>query len=126
MSTRSHIIFKDSEDEQLTYRHCDGYPLGSGSPVIPDLRGLADEMSRIAGTAASQWVIHGRNTRLSRISHKVCAYDTFHFDIEHIYIVDVEDKTVEHYEPFEGYNFDVEDSDELRQKIEPTQTFDLE
>lgn len=105
MSTRANIIIKDRWNKLYFYRHCDGYP----DRVMPSLEKfmqcVKDGKIRDNVGQAAGWLIvmgyheYGRTEPQKDISGwKVGAYEPatgIHVDIEYLYVVDLEKKSIE-------------------------------
>ena len=149
MSTRSQIEFRHTKewtdyetDEDhsetnrlLTYKHSDGYP----QTVIPLIRkywswsGRTNDIEYFTagwfyyvkrryeeafGHDADNWESYtGTQT-----GHGICADGKLHGDIEHTYVVDMNEKVIKHYSA--GRNH--ETVDDLEDSREPTEVYDLE
>jgi hypothetical protein len=118
MTIKSHLIFEDEEEYYLTSRY-ELYPPRTATEEL--LR--FEDIGSTAEEAKSEWV--DRANGRDKVAHSVCDYDEFDTDITEIYVVDVENKILEHYKPQQGRLFDVRKLEDLRSELEPRQTFDL-
>jgi len=108
MSTRCHVIFKNRDEETMTYRHSDGYPDTSGG-VLADLKAFKKFGGRRTevGYAAANWIywnkmqMHEAYCKEHEGDHEkyatcllgfeVCDKHGEHGDTEYKYIVDMTD-----------------------------------
>jgi hypothetical protein len=116
MSTRANIIIKDSDTKLYFYRHSDGYPECTGEDLREFCKGefckgytsgrFRDNVSQSAGFL----VLHGAgpsqdgiNERANKLWDWKCGdyepTDGLHGDIDFLYVIDLEAKTLEIREP---------------------------
>ncbi len=96
MSTRANIIIKDNYSKLFFYRHSDGYPEGT----LPSLNVFLDRVKqgkiRDNVSQAAGWLI-AIGMEEQYYSWKVGSYEPttgIHGDIEYLYIIDLESKTI--------------------------------
>lgn len=108
MSTRANIVLKDGEDKLWFYRHSDGYPEGTMPTLNKFLNLIKEKKIRDDISQASGWLIiigaeenHTPSTdqlRNDGYDWKVGAYEPTtgqHGDIDYLYTVDLEKKTID-------------------------------
>ncbi len=116
MSTRCQVIIKDSYSEVWFYRHSDGYPDGVMPSLTKFLGWVKEGKIRDNAEQASGWlVIIGREeysdyckgnepvaNDKTGMGWKVGAYEPCapvkHGDIEYLYTVDLQKRTISHVE----------------------------
>lgn len=120
MSTRANIKITDGKDELIFYRHSDGYPEGT----LPTLRQFLELVKhghiRDNTMQAAGWlVIIGHteykkgelpNTEDRGMGWKVGAYEPtteIHPDIEYLYTINLQDKTIKIETPIFNDKFDI-------------------
>jgi len=126
MSTRANIVIKDSHNKLFFYRHSDGYPEGTLPTLNIFMQWLKDKKIRNNISQGSGWLIalgaleyntlpefkteksdyggheYGDiNTIKEPDDWKIGAYEPttgIHGDIKYLYIIDIENKTLECFE----------------------------
>ena len=110
MSTRCNIIIKDGKQKLYFYRHSDGYPSGVSETLNKFLDGIKTGKIRDNLSQAAGWlIIIGRDeatvdgvNKWTGYEWKVGSYeptDGIHDDIEYLYEIDLEKKTLK------GWNY---------------------
>lgn len=114
MSTRANIIIKDLYTKLYFYRHSDGYPECTGESLKEFCKGYTSGKLRDnASQSAGHLIIQG-NREYSEsgllnsdcMSWKVGAYeptDGLHSDVNFVYIIDTEKRTIETRTPKDGF-----------------------
>lgn len=121
MSTRANIILKQGKELLYFYRHSDGYPECTGEDLkefveLYKSRKIREDISQSAGwlIIRGHWEYKVENKALGPIpndndrfnSWKVGAYEpttALHGDIEYVYIIDLEAKTLTCRTPKSGF-----------------------
>ena len=108
MSIRAQVIIKDRYSELWFYRHSDGYPEGTMPTLEKFLSWVREGKIRDNVEQASGWIIligaHEYNAKGFEPNNdwKVGAYEPSvpkeHGDIEYLYTVDLEKKTITYVE----------------------------
>lgn len=100
MSTRSNIAIISKEETKVIYHHCDGYPEGVGAELLDEhLKVLDDETpSKFA------------NALMARDASYQYTNGRLHGDIEYLYVVDTDKKTLTCYS-LDIWNTKCEDSE---------------
>jgi hypothetical protein len=102
MSTRANILVKDEDTTQWFYRHSDGYPSVTAQSLQQFIQMLVNDEIRNNVSQGSPWLIvlghrEYNEMNLDMYKWKVGAYeitDRQHYDIEWLYIIDMNKKTV--------------------------------
>lgn len=98
MSTRSNIIIKDKGWHCILYRHCDGYPEGAGV----ELRDLLAKETFYTGEDLATHLIQTRE-RMDFPPNEYFPYELaqeIQTDIEYLYVIDIQTRTVECYSTY--------------------------
>lgn len=120
MSTRASIIIRDCNQTIFLYRHSDGYPGATGESLKTFVKGYQDGSMRTDAQQSAGWLIlQGHleynesaslalkpNPKDSYGGWKVGAYepsDSLHGDVEYIYVIDLEAKTLTCRTPKSGF-----------------------
>lgn len=118
MSTRANVLIKDEFTTLYFYRHSDGYLKATGESLKEFVKGYGKGMRLDAMQSAGWLIIHGAaeyndggvralpNPKDGFGGWKVGAYEptgSLHSDVEYIYIVDLEAKTLTCRTPFDGF-----------------------
>jgi hypothetical protein len=131
MSTRANIIIKDEHDKLFFYRHSDGYPEGTLPTLEKFLLYVKEGKIRDNVSQSSGWLIiigaeeykaipNKRRYELTKedekewhkkiysepLDWKVGAYEPttgIHGDIEFLYVIDLDKKTIEIEENWDKY-----------------------
>lgn len=112
MSTRANIVFKDESTTLFFYRHSDGYPEGCGADLREFVKGYASFLRANVMQSAGHLIVRGHEEYKNDMSDynkwKVGAYeptDMLHFDVEFIYVIDLEHGILETRIPSHNKDF---------------------
>lgn len=104
MSARATVIIRDSMNTLYFYRHSDGYPSGypecAGESLKKFVKDYESKMRLDAIQSAGWLVLHGHTEYGEQprgCGWKVGAYEPcsrLHNDVEYIYVIDLENKTL--------------------------------
>ena|SRR3990167_5407432 len=118
MSTRANIIIKDARTTLYFYRHSDGYPEYCGKDLEKFVNNYSDNTYRDnVQQSAGHLIVRGYQEHNAAKAQYGSSYnksfawkvgnyeptDTLHCDVEYIYIIDLEHKTLETRCPIDGF-----------------------
>jgi hypothetical protein len=99
MSTRANIIVKERHGQILLYHHCDGYPEGVGVELKTFLGRYkwwsAETIARGLVTMKDEWNSYPYQPSICK-----------HGDVEYVYVIDCEKKTLTCYSSGFGESFE--------------------
>jgi hypothetical protein len=139
MSTRANIVIQNSNDKLYFYRHSDGYPECTMESLKEFVNMYKDQLrgniSQSAGWLILKGAVEygfkgdlkdpaGNNNKYEWNNWKVGAYEPttdIHGDIEYLYIIDLDEKTLKCYQV--GYGEDTYKVDMKRTMSKPIQEY---
>ncbi len=104
MSTRANIIITDGQTTLYFYRHSDGYPKETGADLVEFCKGYSKHLRDNPNQSGGWLIIHGHNSmeKYAGYEWKVGNYeptDKLHGDVEYIYVINLETRKIECYQP---------------------------
>ena len=87
MSTRCNVIVKDKFDKFFLYHHCDGYPEGVGNDLVNRFKSLFEKDEKV-------WWMDLVNPLVKDPNHNYELTDCVHLDVEYLYTIDCDEKTI--------------------------------